>query len=154
MKDKKMSASKKAMHAMAKDGGLKGYMKGGDVTDSLRKAQTGNGEKKPKSIMTKSDSLKQAKKYTDDFYGDGKGQSTLEMMKRSMVTNRHGWFGYGDANNPKLKKYVEEKMTATKKKKKTAAANKAYKRKDTNYNTFTNPAKKKAAGSGVRRKKS
>lgn len=36
------SHTKQAMDMMAKGGGLKGYMKGGDVTDPLRKAQSGD----------------------------------------------------------------------------------------------------------------
>ena len=40
MKNSK-SYTKQAMDMMAKAGGLKGYMKGGDVTEPLRKAQMG-----------------------------------------------------------------------------------------------------------------
>ena len=41
MKKKIMKPSMQAMRMMAKAGGLKGYMNGGDVTDPLIKAQEG-----------------------------------------------------------------------------------------------------------------
>lgn len=68
MKNRKMSSSMKAMRMMSEGGGLKGYMNGGDVTDSLIKAQ--KGKETPKMVY------KTSPYWADEYSVDTTGLST------------------------------------------------------------------------------
>ena len=122
MKSKIMSASKKAIHAMAKGGGLMGYMKGGDVTEPLIKAQTGNGEMKyPKSAVTQSDSTAYKTGYGHGLGLEGGGYA-------GVTANKHYAKGSKAAQNasPAVKAAAAKKMAAARK---AAAARRAASKK-------------------------
>jgi hypothetical protein len=83
MKKKKiMKPSMQAMRMMAKAGGLKGYMNGGDVTDPLIKAQ--KGIENPKMVYQASPYW--ADKYSIDTTGLSKNSANYYPYSRSNGT--------------------------------------------------------------------
>jgi len=102
MKNKKMSASMEAMRMMSEGGGLKGYMNGGDVTDSLIKAQKGTETKFQEKQRAK-DSVATRNKLVDDYWNQ-------PSVRINPLKNRNGWFGEGNTTDPDMKKYVKKGM--------------------------------------------
>ena len=111
MKNNKLNSSMRAMRMMAEGGGLKGYMNGGDVTDSLIKAQKGGiiggkGGAPVRNIKAEQrakDSANTADKLTNEYWN----QTSVRM---NPLKNRNGWFGEGNTTDPGMKQYVGRGM--------------------------------------------
>tara|TARA_R110000744_G_scaffold60794_4_gene125813 strand:+ start:24141 stop:24479 length:339 start_codon:yes stop_codon:yes gene_type:complete len=101
MKNKKMSASIEAMREMGKNGGLKSFMNGGDVTDSLMKAQKGVETKFQEKQRAK-DSVATRNKLTDEYWNQ-------PSVRKDPFKNRV-IFKETNVIDPDKKRYVDQGM--------------------------------------------